>query len=70
MKLSARNQFAGTATEIREGATTTQVRIEVAPGLVFTTSITNEAVEELGLTVGRRATAVVRASDAMVGTEG
>lgn len=70
LKLSARNQFAGTITEVRKGATTTHVKIEVAPGVVFTSAITNESAEELGLAVGGRAVAVVKASDVMVGTEG
>jgi molybdopterin-binding protein len=70
LKLSARNQFAGTVLEVRKGATTTHVRIEVAPGVVFTASITNESAEELGLAPGGRAVAVVKASDVMVGTEG
>jgi molybdopterin-binding protein len=70
LKLSARNQFPGTITEIRKGVTTTHVRIEVAPGVVFTSAITNESAEELGLAVGGRAVAVVKASDVMVGTEG
>ncbi len=70
MKLSARNQFAGTVKEVRPGATTTRVRIEAAPGVVFTASITNEAAEEPGLAVGGRAYAVVKASDVMVGQEG
>ncbi|MDO9711123.1 TOBE domain-containing protein [Paracraurococcus lichenis] len=69
MKLSARNQFPGTIQEVRKGATTTHVRIEVAPGVVFTASITNESAEELGLAPGQRAVAVVKASDVMVGTE-
>lgn len=70
LKLSARNQFAGTVLEVRKGATTTHVRIEVAPGVVFTAAITNESAEELDLAVGKRAIAVVKASDVMVGTEG
>jgi len=70
LKLSARNQFAGTITEIRKGITTTHVKIEVAPGIVLTASITNESAEELGLAVGARAVAVVKASDVMIGTEG
>ncbi len=70
LKLSARNQFAGTIREIRKGATTSHVRIEVAPGVIFTAAITNEAVEELGLTVGGAAVAVIKASDVMVGIAG
>ena len=69
LKLSARNQFPGTIRAVTKGATTTHVRIEVAPGVVFTAAITNESAEELGLAVGGRAVAVVKASDVMVGTE-
>jgi molybdopterin-binding protein len=69
MKLSARNQFAGTVREVRPGATTTHVRIEVAPGVVFTASITNEAADELGLKAGDQAHAVVKASDVMIGKD-
>jgi molybdopterin-binding protein len=69
LKLSARNQFAGTVTEIRKGVTTTHVRIEITPGIVVTAAITNEAADELGLAVGARAVAVIKASDVMVGTE-
>jgi molybdopterin-binding protein len=67
MKLSARNQIPGTITEVKPGATTTHVKIEVTSGIVLTASITNEAAEELGLKVGLKATAVIKASDVMVG---
>jgi molybdopterin-binding protein len=67
MKLSARNQIPGTVTEVTPGATTTHVKIEISPGLVITASITNEAAAELGLEPGIAATAVIKASDVMVG---
>jgi molybdopterin-binding protein len=70
LKLSARNQFAGTILDIRKGVTTTHVRIEAAPGVVFTAAITNESAEELNLVVGGRAVAVIKASDVMIGIEG
>jgi molybdopterin-binding protein len=69
MRLSARNQFPGTIREVRKGATTTHVRIEIGAGVVFTASITNEAAEELDLKPGGKAMAVVKASDVMVGVE-
>ena len=69
MKLSARNQFPGTIQEVRKGSTTTHVKIEVAADVVFTASITNEAAEELGLKVGDKAVAVVKASNVMVGVD-
>jgi molybdopterin-binding protein len=66
MRISARNQIKGKIVEVKKGATTAHVRIEVANGLVITSSITNEAVEELGLKVGGSASAIIKASDVMV----
>ena len=67
MKLSARNQLKGKVTEVKAGATTSHVLIEIGKGVVLTSSITNEAVAELGLKVGDDVWAVVKASDVMVG---
>jgi molybdopterin-binding protein len=69
MKLSARNQFAGTIKNVKPGATTTHVTIEVSPTVTITSSITNEAAEELQLKPGMKATAVIKASDVMVGVD-
>jgi molybdopterin-binding protein len=66
MKISARNQIKGKIVEVRKGATTAHVRVEIAPGQVITASITNEAVEELGLKNGQAATAVIKASDVVL----
>ncbi len=68
MKISARNVLPGTVVGIVEGAVTSHVRIDIG-GAVVTASITNEAVAELGLKVGGRASAVVKASDVMVGVD-
>ena len=65
MKLSARNQLPGTVVEVVEGAVNGIVKIEVAPGLVISSSITNAAIEELGL----KAVAVIKASNVIVGVE-
>lgn len=67
IKLSARNQIVGTIKTVKPGATTTHVTIEVSPTVTITASITNEASEELGLKPGMQATAVIKASDVMVG---
>ncbi len=69
MKLSARNQFKGTVVAVEEGAVNGIVKIEIAPGVVVSSSITNSAIAELGLTVGATAYAVVKASNVMVGVE-
>lgn len=66
MKLSARNQIKGKAAEVKKGQTTSHVRIDIGNGVTITASITNEAVDELGLKVGDQVTAVIKASDVMV----
>jgi molybdopterin-binding protein len=66
MKLSARNQLKGKIVEVRRGATTAHVRIDIGNGVIVTSSITNEAVDELGLAAGDEAVAVIKASDVMV----
>ena len=67
MKLSARNVLAGKVTEVKRGATTSHVKVQVAGGAVITASITNEAVDELALKVGDSASAIVKASDVIIG---
>ena len=69
MRLSARNRIRGKVLEVRKGATTAHVRLEIAPGQIITSSITNEAVDELGLRPGSDAFAVIKASDVMIGVE-
>ena len=69
MRISARNQLTGTVVAIDRGAVNALVRIEVAPGLVITSSITNDAVEELDLVEGAQAVALIKASSVMVGIQ-
>lgn len=69
MRISARNQFKGKLLEVKKGTTTAHVRIEIAPGVVITSSITNEAVDELGLKVGATASAVIKASSVMIAVD-
>jgi molybdopterin-binding protein len=66
MRLSARNQIKGTVIEVKKGATTSHVRVDIGGGHIVTSSITNEAVDDLGLKVGDDAFAVIKASDVMV----
>ena len=67
MKLSARNQLKGKVVDVTRGATTSHVRIEIAGGAIVTSSITNEAVADLGLHQGDDVWAIIKASDVMVG---
>ncbi len=67
MKISARNILSGRIVTLTKGATTAHVRLELADGgPIVTASITNEAVDELGLAVGAEASAVIKASDVMI----
>jgi molybdopterin-binding protein len=66
VRISARNQIKGKITDVKKGATTSHVRLEIAPGQVITASITNESVDELGLKAGAVATAIIKASDVMI----
>lgn len=66
MKLSARNIIPGTVQDVHRGQTISSVRIAVAGGVTMTSSITNEAADELGLKAGMAVKAVVKASDVIV----
>jgi molybdopterin-binding protein len=46
MKLSARNQIRGKVVAVQKGQTTAHVRIDIGNGIVITSSITNEAIDE------------------------
>ncbi|MBI0476475.1 TOBE domain-containing protein [Sphingomonas sp. MA1305] len=67
MRLSARNQIAGTVTSITPGAVNGTVKVDIGNGTIVTASITEEAVHDLGLAVGDTVTVVVKASDVMIG---
>jgi molybdopterin-binding protein len=68
MKFSARNQLKGKIVDVRKGATTAHVRIDIG-GQIVTASITNESADELGLAPGKTAYAIVKASNVMVGVD-
>lgn len=70
MRLSTRNQLAGTVTDISVGAVMATVKVRLAGGdQVITASITREAVEELDLAVGSAVVALVKSTEVMIGVE-
>ncbi len=69
MRISARNQIKGTVVEVKKGATTSHVRVDIGNGQIMTSSITNEAVDELGIKAGGKATVVIKASDVMIAVD-
>lgn len=69
MKVSARNLIPGTIKEITVGAVNSEVIIEVSPGIEVVSIITKRSVESMGLKVGSKVKAMVKASNVMIVTE-
>jgi molybdopterin-binding protein len=66
VKISARNVLKGKVVAVEKGQTTAHMRIDIGGGKIVTSSITNQAVDELKLKAGQEASAVIKASDVMV----
>ena len=65
MRISARNQLPGRVTGISRGEAIANVEIDVA-GHRIVSSITVEAVRDLGLVEGSAITVLVKASDVLL----
>ena len=61
MRISARNHIRGVVVAVKKGATTSHVRVDIG-GNILTSSITNEAVDELGIKVDDSVCLVIKAS--------
>jgi len=66
MKLSARNQIKGIVTKVTPGAVNGIVNMAFGSNVVSST-ISMNAIEELGLAEGKEAIAIVKATEAMIG---
>ena len=69
MKISARNCIEGKIVAINEGPVSTEVTIETAAGEKIVSSITTTSAKSLGLKVGGKAYAVIKASNVMVAVD-
>jgi len=69
MRLSARNQLTGTVAAIDVGAVMSVVKVDLDGGQQITASITKDAADDLGLSVGARVTAVVKSTEVMIGVD-
>jgi molybdopterin-binding protein len=69
MRLSARNQIKGIVLNVKKGATTAHVRIDIGGGQTMMSSITNEAVDELGIKLHDHVIVVIKASDVMLAVD-
>ncbi len=68
MRISARNQLPGRVTGISQGEAIANVEIDVA-GHRLVSSITVEAVRDLGIAVGSDVTVVIKASDVLLAVD-
>jgi molybdopterin-binding protein len=69
MRLSARNQLAGTIVSVDNGAVMTTVVVRLAGGEDVVAAITKDSAEGLGLREGDQVTAVIKATDVMIGKD-
>lgn len=68
MKLSARNQYAGTVTALRTGPVSTEVTIDLNGKDTLKATVTSDAVAALGLTAGTPCVALFKAGAVVLGT--
>ena len=69
MKTSARNQFAGIVKEMTKGPVSTEVTLEIAPGIRVVAVISTRSAEMLGLAVGKRGYALIKASSVVLAVD-
>ncbi len=69
MKISARNVLPGKVVSIVRGPVSTEVTLEISPGVRITSTITSNSAEALGLKEGARAYGVIKASSVMIGVD-
>ncbi|MDZ7957473.1 MAG: molybdopterin-binding protein [Aulosira sp. DedQUE10] len=69
MQVSARNALKGTVKKIVVGSVNTEVTLEIAPGVEVTSIITKSSAENLKLSEGKEAYAVIKSSDVMLAVD-
>jgi molybdopterin-binding protein len=69
MRLSTRNQLAGTVESITSGEAMAVVKVRLKGGDIITSSITREAVTDLGLTEGTEVTVLIKSTEVSLGVD-
>jgi molybdate transport system regulatory protein len=68
VRLSTRNQLAGTVISVNPGSVMTTVKVDVS-GQEVTSAITKEAAEDLGLAPGVPVTVLVKSTEVMLAVD-
>ncbi len=69
MKISARNVIPGKVVSIVHGPVTTEVTLEIAPGVQIVSTITSTSAKALQLAEGRQVFGIIKASSVMIGVD-
>ena len=69
MKISARNILKGKIVKVIHGAVNSEETIELLAGTRLVSIITNSSVDNLALTEGTEAYAIIKASSVMIGID-
>ena len=69
MKISARNTFSGRISAISLGPVSTEVTIGIAPKIEIVSVITSNSAKKLKLEVGKKAYAIVKSDNVIIGTD-
>jgi molybdopterin-binding protein len=69
MRLSARNQLDGVVVRVNHGVVMSTVVIRLAGGQEVVSAITKDSAEALGLVEGDAVTAVIKATEVIIGKQ-
>ncbi len=65
-KISARNCIEGTVSLVKDGAVNAEVVLDIAGGSKITAIVTEDAIADMGLKVGSKAYAIIKASSVIL----
>jgi molybdopterin-binding protein len=69
MRISARNQLAGTIVAVEQGAVMSTVTVRLAGGQEVVSAITKESALSLDLKEGDTVVAIIKATEVIIGKE-
>lgn len=69
MKISARNTLTGKVKSLVHGPVSTEVVVEIGPGIEIVSVITSHSAQDLGLKQGSAATVIIKASNVLLAVD-